>query len=92
MDYTDIKKLCKTYSAGFDEIEQHIMDWGRNNKGLQKDIRALMAFDHNPRFPAGYGGMSTGNYLLSLILTDRKEIQKLSAKHDAVLSARTDMM
>jgi len=87
MNYTDMKKVCKTYNSGFNEIEQHIMDWGRNNKGLQKNIKALMSLNTNARYPAGYGGMSTGNYLLSLILTDPKAIRKLSGMHDAVLSA-----
>jgi len=88
MNYTDMKKLCKTYNVGFDEVEEHIMDWGRENKGLQKDIREIMALDHSPRFPSGYGGMSTGNYLLSLILTDPKAIRKLSVMHDAALGAK----
>jgi len=64
------------------------MDWGRENKSLQKDIKALMAYTNDARFPAGYGGMSTGNYLLSLILTDSKAVQKLAKDHDPVLRSR----
>ena len=88
MNYTDIKKLCVTYNAGFDEIESLIMDWGRENKSLQKDIKALMAYNNDARYPSGYGGMSAGNYLLSLILTDIKTIQKLAKDHAPVLRSR----
>ncbi len=88
MNYTDIKKLCVTYNTGFKEVDSLIMDWGRENKSLQKDIRTLMAYNNDARYPAGYGGMSTGNYLLSLILTDSKAIQKLAKDHGPVLRSK----
>ena len=88
MNYTEIKKLCVTYNAGFDEVESLIMDWGRENKSLQKDIKTLMAFNNNARYPSGYGGMSAGNYLLALILTDSKAIQKLAKDNAAALRSK----
>lgn len=88
MNHTDMKKICKTFNSGFDEIEKHVMEWGRNNKALQKDIRTIMSLNTNPRYPKGYGGMSTGNYLLALFLTDPEAMQKLSKKQDIPLTAK----
>lgn len=89
MNHTEMKKLCITYNSGFDEIEQIVMDWGRDNKALQKDIKAILSLDTNPRYPEGYGGMSAGNYLVSLVLSDPETGEKLYKKHEAVLSAKT---
>ena len=82
----EIRELCRTFSKGYDEAEELIMDWGRNNKDLKKSIREIMALDNNARYPQGYGGMSAGNFLISLILTDPTAIKKLSAKHAPVLT------
>ncbi len=83
----EIKELCRTFSKGFDEAEKLIMDWGRNNKDLKKTLGDIMALDNNARYPQGYGSMSTGNFLVSLILTDPNAIKRLSAKHEAVLTS-----
>ena len=87
MNYTEIKEVCKTYSKGFDEVEKLIMDWGRDNKDLKKPLQEITALDTNARYPAGYGNMSAGNYLLSLVLTDPKAIKKLHAKHEASMTS-----
>lgn len=84
-----IKEVCKAHNKAFKEFEQYVMDWGRSTKSLQKNIQEILALNNNPEYPKGYGGMSTGNYLLSLILTDPKAIKKLYAKHEAALSAAT---
>jgi len=62
------------------------MDWGRDNKDLKKPLQEIMALDNNARYPAGYGNMSAGNYLLSLVTTVPKAIKKLYTKHEAVLT------
>ncbi|MBI9096048.1 MAG: hypothetical protein JEY71_14360 [Sphaerochaeta sp.] len=83
----ETKELCRTFSKGYDEAEKLIMDWGRDNKDLKKTIGEIMALDNNARYPQGYGGMSAGNFLVSLILTDPTAIKKLSSKHKAVLTS-----
>ncbi len=85
----EIKELCRAFSRGFDEVEGHIMDWGRNKKDLKKPIRQIMDLDINPRYPEGYGNMSAGNFLISLVLTDPKAIKRLRMKHEAVLVSNT---
>ena len=86
----ETQELCKTFNRGFNEIEKLIMDWGRDNKKLDSSLQTILALDYNPRYPKGYGGMSAGNYLLSLILTDPKAIKKLHTKHEAVLTAKAN--
>ncbi len=86
MNYTALKEACMTYSKGFDEVEDLIMDWGRGNKDLKRPLQEIMALDNNARYPAGYGNMSAGNYLLSLVTTDAKAIKKLMVKGEAVLT------
>ena len=63
------------------------MDWGRDNKDLKKPLQEITSLDNNARYPAGYGNMSAGNYLLSLILTDPTASKKLHAKHEASLTS-----
>lgn len=85
--YKKTKEVCKTFVRGFDEIEQHIMAWGKGQKRVQKDLRSLLALNDDERYPERYGSRSAGNYLLSLVLTEPKTIRKLASKHEAVLTA-----
>jgi len=83
----EIMELCKGFSKGYDEVEDFIMEWGRNNKDLKKPIQQIMALNNNPRFPEGYGGRSAANYLLSLVLTSPTAIRRLYTKAEAELTS-----
>ncbi|MDY0290251.1 MAG: hypothetical protein RBR15_15600 [Sphaerochaeta sp.] len=88
MNYTAIKEVCKAYSKAFDEVEELIIDWGWDNRSLQKSIREIYAQCNTARYPKEYGHLSVGNYFLSLVLTDSGAMAKLHAKHEAVLTAK----
>ncbi len=87
MNNKAIKELSKGFVRGFDEIEKHIMAWGREKKSLQKDLHALLALNDDERFPEGYGGRSAANYLLSLVLTSPTAIRRLYTKAEAELTS-----
>lgn len=78
---TATKEICKAFSKGYEEVDDLIMNWGRENKSLNKDLKKIKALDTNARYPAGYGNMSAGNYLLGLVLTDPAMLEKLYKKH-----------
>ncbi len=88
----EIIELCKTFSKGFDEVEELIIDWGWDKKELKKPLQQIMALDNNARYPEGYGSMSAGNFLLSLILTDAEALDKLHKKHATTISQKAEQV
>jgi len=84
----EIMEVCRAFSKGYDEVEKFIMEWGQNNTELNRPIQRLMALNNDARYPQGYGGMSAGNYLISLVLTNQVEVAKLFKKHAASLTSK----
>ena len=75
---------CQLFSKGFDAIEGLIMEWGRTKNALKKNLKEILSSKESAA--PEYGSFSAGNYLLSLVLTNPKEMKQLATQNETFLS------
>ena len=84
-NYQEATEQCQLFSKGFDAIEGLIMEWGRNKGSLKKNLKEILSSKESAA--PEYGSFSAGNYLLSLMLTNSKEMRQFATQNETLLSA-----
>ncbi|NCC63993.1 MAG: hypothetical protein EOM15_04995, partial [Spirochaetia bacterium] len=84
-NYLEATEQCQLFSKGFDAIEGLVMEWGRNKSSLKKNLKEILSSKESAA--PEYGGLNAGNYLLSLMLTNSKEMRQFATQNETLLSA-----